>query len=71
MSWISITAKLIATEIIRTVHKHSNMTTSHGDGGEGRGWVFRVEFGSRPNIFGLDSRIYTNTSVNEQFVFLR
>ena len=44
---------LIATEIIGTVHQHSNMTTLHevgGGGGGGRGLYFVLSFGNRPNI---------------------
>ena len=62
---------LIATEIIRTVHKPSNMTTLQGCGGGGGGVVFRVEFENPPNIFGQDSTTYTKTCLNDQFVFLR
>ena len=45
-------AMLKATEIIRTVHKLSNMTTLHGGGGGGR--YFVLSFGNCPNIFGQD-----------------
>ena len=50
---------LIATEIIQTVHKHSNMTTLHGGWGGGGGAAARyfvLNFGNRPIIFGQDCR---------------
>ena len=48
--WKVVKNSVIATEIIRTVHKHSNTTTLHGGGGEER--YFEFNFRNRPDIFG-------------------
>ena len=50
-------AMLKATEINRTVHKHSNLTTLHGGGGGGEGGYFVLSFGICPDIFGQDCRL--------------
>ena len=46
---------LKATEINRTVHKHSNWTTLPGGGGAGR--YFVLSCGICPDIFGQDCPI--------------
>ena len=46
---------LRATGIIRTVDKHSIVSTLHGGGGGG-GEQFVMNFANRPSIFGQDCR---------------
>ena len=45
------------SQIIRTVHKRSNMTTLHGGGGAGR--YFVLSSGNCPKIFGQDCSLLT------------
>ena len=59
-------AKLIATEIIGTVHKHQWGV----GGGGGRGRYFKLNFGNRPNIFGQDCSFHLDGKLWDLIVAL-
>ena len=49
---------LMATETIRSVHKHSNMATLHvGRWGGGGGGYFVLNFGNGPDLLCQDCRL--------------